>query len=255
MELNRRHFLASLMTVGATLALPVAVAKATPAQVNTAWIALLNDPWYFDVNESDTITTVGLKEPEIRSDVFDADLSDHCTVDSLISDIEACWPLTSLFQELAAAELEETLSNLEGSDDLSLMEHRRLKRLAEALDNERDGWSAWMRLEGAKGLPRFKDEVEDWLASAFDYNDYEWFPRNATSQGAALEFFASVPHETLKALGVVIVEGDHPGSTYFAAELRQPTESANAAAELLKLPFRFRAVGSGVLVTNSSEGA
>ena len=43
MELNRRHFLASLMTVGATLALPVAVAKATPAQVNTAWIALLND--------------------------------------------------------------------------------------------------------------------------------------------------------------------------------------------------------------------
>jgi hypothetical protein len=37
MKLNRRHFLSGLIAVGSTLALLVALADATPAQVNTAW--------------------------------------------------------------------------------------------------------------------------------------------------------------------------------------------------------------------------
>ena len=45
------------------------------------------------------------------------------------------------------------------------------------------------------------------------------------------------------ALGVVIVEGDRPGSSYFAAELRNELADANAAAQRLGLPFRFRAEG------------
>jgi hypothetical protein len=48
----------------------------------------------------------------------------------------------------------------------------------------------------------------------------------------------------LDALGVVIIEGDHPGSTYFAAELRGEMKVANAVAEREGLPFRFR-VGVG----------
>jgi hypothetical protein len=46
--------------------------------------------------------------------------------------------------------------------------------------------------------------------------------------------------QMLDALGVVIVEGDHPGSTYFAAELRGAMKVANAVAEKEGLPFRFR---------------
>ena len=46
--------------------------------------------------------------------------------------------------------------------------------------------------------------------------------------------------DILDLLGIVVVEGEHPGSTYYAAELRQPIEAANAAAEALGLPFRFR---------------
>ena len=37
-----------------------------------------------------------------------------------------------------------------------------------------------------------------------------------------------------------MVEGEHPGSTYYAAELRKPVHEANATAEDLGLPFRFR---------------
>jgi hypothetical protein len=55
-----------------------------------------------------------------------------------------------------------------------------------------------------------------------------------------MEFFESLPFETLAALGVVIVEGDHPGSTYVGAELRQPIEEANEVAADLGMPFRFQ---------------
>ena len=85
MKLNRRQFLAGLIAIGATVALPVALADATPAQVNTGWKQLLKSPWYFDVNESDTITDLSRTEPAIRSDVFFVDTGDWCTVDSLVT--------------------------------------------------------------------------------------------------------------------------------------------------------------------------
>jgi len=245
MKLTRRQFLAGLLAVGATIVLPVPLAQATTAQVNTAWKQLLKDPWYFEVNEFDTIVDPSIDEPKFRHQVFDADLSDRCTPESLVSDIEDCWPLTSRFQELALTELEEARSSLEDDDSLSFFERRRLKRLVKSLDDEDDGWTAWVMLEGAPGLPKFKQVVEDWLASPIEYNDYEWFPRYSGAQGSAMGFFESLPFETLDALGVVIIEGDHPGSTYYAAELRQPLDAANAAAEELELPFRFQSSSVG----------
>ena len=255
MKLNRRQFLAGLLSVGATIALPVALAQATTTQVNTAWKQLRKDPWYFDVNEFDTIVDSSVGEPKTRGDVFHIDLTDQCTTESLVSEIESCWPLTSRFQQLAQDELDEVRSSLDEDDSLSYLARKRLERLAKALDDEDDGWAAWVQLEGTKGLPRFKEVVEDWLASPIEWSEYDWFPSGATSQGSAKQFFESLPFETLEALGVVIIEGEHPGSTYFAAELRQPIEDANVAAEELVLPFRFRVEGSAVSVTNSREEA
>jgi hypothetical protein len=55
-----------------------------------------------------------------------------------------------------------------------------------------------------------------------------------------MSFFQDMDGKMLDALGVVIVEGDRPGSTYFAAELRAEMKVANAVAEREGLPFRFR---------------
>jgi len=65
---NRREFLASLLSVGATIAIgiPLALAEASPSQVDVAWKQLLDDPWYFDVNEFDTIIQPGIEEPQTR---------------------------------------------------------------------------------------------------------------------------------------------------------------------------------------------
>jgi hypothetical protein len=243
MNITRRSFLAGLLSVGATIALPVPLAQATPTQVNEAWKQLLKDPWYFEVNDHGTIVVANEEEPRIRSDVFDVDLGRNCTPDSLVQDVEGCTPLVTHFQRLAADELEDIQLKLEDVDLIST-ERKRLVRLADALEDPDDGWAAWVLLEGQAGLPRFARAVEDWLSSPIEGNDYQWFPIRSGAQGQAMVFFESIDNETLDALGVVIIEGEHPGSSYYAAELRQPIDAANDAAEELALPFRFKVEGS-----------
>ena len=47
--------------------------------------------------------------------------------------------------------------------------------------------------------------------------------------------------DALDALGVVIVEGEHLVSTYYAAELRGSLKDANEFAQKLELPFSSKA--------------
>ena len=41
-------------------------------------------------------------------------------------------------------------------------------------------------------------------------------------------------------LGVEMIEGAYPGSTYYAAELRGDIDKANSAATAAGIPVRFR---------------
>lgn len=247
MNITRRGFLAGLLAVGATIALPVPVAQATPAQVDEAWKKLLKDPWYFEVSEWGTIVEADADEPKYKRDVFDIDFGPNPTPELLVQEVDGCYPLTSHFEQLAIAELEDVQSMLEDSDDLTRAERKRLQRLAAVLGEDGEGWSEWVLMEGQAGLPRFVEEAQEWLSRPFDSNDLEWAPRNWGAQGQALAFFESLPRKTLKALGVVIIEGEHPGSSYYAAELRQPIEDANEVAEELELPFRFKLQGSSMV--------
>ena len=56
----------------------------------------------------------------------------------------------------------------------------------------------------------------------------------------AKKYFECLDYETLDGLGVQIVEGDHPGSSYYAAVLRQDIDYVNNIARSLGLKFRFR---------------
>jgi hypothetical protein len=48
--------------------------------------------------------------------------------------------------------------------------------------------------------------------------------------------------DALEALGVTIVEGEHPGSSYFAAELTGDVEVENKAAKAAGIALRFKKV-------------
>lgn len=57
---------------------------------------------------------------------------------------------------------------------------------------------------------------------------------------SAYRFFSSMDYADLDTLGVKVIEGECPGSTYFAAELTVPIEEANAPAAAAKIDIRFK---------------
>jgi hypothetical protein len=197
----------------------VSLVDATATQVEEAWQALVEDPWYFEVNDYRTLVESGVCEPERREDVYELVDSRPLTPDDLIREVESCPPLMREFQTQAADAGEAY------ADDLD------------------EGWVRWIRDEGEAGMPMFHEIIDQWLASPVDWDEYEWFPSDWSGQGKAFKFFSGMDAELLDELGVVIVEGDHPGSDYLAAELRAEIADANRAAERLGLPFRFRREG------------
>jgi len=232
--IDRRGFLQSLIALGAAITLP---ARATPAQVDKAWQEALAAPWYFEVNDSGTIVEVGGEEPSVNSDVYDLYLGN--TPESLIDEVDRYSELRSLFQTLAADELEDVEMSLDDGH-VDPAKRARLLALKAALQDEDDGWRAWVKLEGQPGLARFQDEIGYWLDAPVNWFNTEFWPRGWSGQGKALAFFEQVGRGIRDDLGVVIIEGEHPGSTYYAAELRATIEEGNEAAQRLGLPFRFR---------------
>jgi hypothetical protein len=79
-----------------------------------------------------------------------------------------------------------------------------------------------------------------WLDEALDDNDLESLPPLWGQRGEAKQFFEGLGRTALEVMGVRIVDGDCPGSSYFAARLVGSIDAANAGAESLGFPFRFR---------------
>ncbi len=106
-------------------------------------------------------------------------------------------------------------------------------------DDEDDGWQRWIAFSGDTHLEHFKSLVEDWLASDIDWAEEAYFDAGYSGQDVAKCLLEDLPMRILKALGVVIVDGEYPGSTYSAAQLRKSVGAANEVAELLELDIRF----------------
>ena len=190
----------------------------------------------YEVSEFYTITDPNIKLPEIRSDVFNIWVEDINSIDKLVSAIEDCTPLETHFQELGQSrkgEIEDEIECTSGA------KKKRLKALAQALDDYDYGWKNWLQLEGVKTLPAHIKTIVHWLSSPVDMCESDWFPNDWSGQGYAKSFFESLDADVRDALGVEIVEGCHPGSSYYAAELRNSVEDANRVARKLRLDFKF----------------
>ena len=57
---------------------------------------------------------------------------------------------------------------------------------------------------------------------------------------SAYRFFSNLPYADLRTLGVKVIEGECPGSSYYEAELRIPIGEANARAEAAGIDIRFK---------------
>lgn len=199
---------------------------------------------YFEINEHGTIYDPSVTKPERNRDVFSG-VSAHRieTLLDLTSEIENCYPLARHFAERANERAEELAADIEEEGGGSRKQRRQIE-LIERMRCEPeydDGWHAWIESSSVKELPVFKRLIDAWLDESVNWDLYEFFDRGWSPQDAAMNFFQTEDRDIVEALDVVIVEGDHPGSSYCAAELRQDLAMANAVAERLNLDYRFRA--------------
>lgn len=84
------------------------------------------------------------------------------------------------------------------------------------------------------------ERLREWLAETrLDYEDYDAAELLGNDpQSAAMRFWRDGDLDP-DDFGIVVVEGEHPGSSYYAAELRDSIEYANAQAEKLGAAVRF----------------
>jgi hypothetical protein len=211
----------------------------------------------FNVDKSGTITLADFVELTTREEIYESDVygwSD--SPEGLVSAMEMCpplaWTVNTLYEE-ARAEIEEKIANLgEKIQDLAgrvskkseLLRQRLgdLKARLEDMPEEPDeGVMKWVsQMEPAEFNNRVVPVIEEWMQKPpnCDWED-DYLPKTSSAQGAAMKFFEEMDANDLDALGVEIVEGEHPGSTYYAAKLRGDLKAANRAAKKNDIPVRF----------------
>jgi len=206
----------------------------------------------FSVTAAGVIVVPGIPEPKTRADVFEqVDLRGIHGREELILLIEKCQPLASHFRFLSMVYLDEH-SQADGFVD-NLVAQRGPRSGAQQLilrvlrRDPDGGWREWIRCSGDSALEGFLQRVRDWLADDIDWSESEYFDAVWNGQEAAFAHFDDLPAPILKTIGVRIVDGDVPGSTYRAAELRKGIDAANQAAELLELDFRFESAAAPVV--------
>lgn len=243
-EFNKRDMLLGLNALGAGYEVPN---KSPKSNFENVWARAQSNPWFFEVDENGTLIEDGVAEPEVWGDVFDYIVpTDFNDPSSIIQDFERCYPLTAYIDSQLDCEIEDIEDKLYLTEDAAekAFLQGKLTTLRQFRDEHDEPWADWIELEGNAGCQKFKAMYDEWLNEPIDWRMSEWIPDQATSQGAAFSFFDAQPQELLSALGVVIVDGEHPGSSYVAAELRKDIDEANAQAAMLQLPFRFRPVST-----------
>lgn len=226
--MNRREFLKSLLAFGVAVAVPYnlagAAAKST-FNIDTASDAEIDNildtgAYDFEVDNYGTISFANFLEPARRKEAY------GCSVDEL-QDINE-------------------LLNFADSSSLNYRLQSIYERTLVAAPKDPDqGWFTWLKESPYKAKPLIYAELEKYLAETPDYSEeYEWLSDSANAQGLAYRFFQKEDWDLVDKLGIVIVEGECPGSSYFAAELRIPVVEANQRAKDLNVGYRFKVEGT-----------
>jgi len=223
--MNRREFLKTMLALGVSIAVPFPLNAdaATEQEIDAAWSSFKDSPITFEVQDYGTVWLQGVGIPSTRRECLGIDDSPGPDLDSIAEFMDEDWRIESL---VATAFLEVSGSEEEDPESVSQ---------EEVMD--------WLDLH-PEDISYVSDRITEWLDSEdlddFDYENAEL--RGYTPQGAALSYWRDYPDIDPSDLGIVIVEGECPGSSYFAAELRMPIDEANRVAQEKGVPIRFVAV-------------
>jgi hypothetical protein len=235
--------------------------RKTPKK-NDAPLAISEALTEFDVGSGGTLRMSGYREAETRADFYE-DVADDWSGSplALAEAMDRCQPLAWAVQSIYSDSRDELASDLaeaqkagKGHKKRIAALQARLNRLPEEPEDGAEGWLIGLTSR------EFEDwvvpEIEQWFEQPPNWSfEDDYLPETCTAQGAALEFFRSEDSETLDILGVRIVEGDRPGSSYYAAELVREVGAANAAAVTNGIPVRFLSSQSVETKTGRNDAA
>ena len=216
--MNRREFLKSLAGLGASVLVPVDLSAASASQLDAVWAAANRTPAVFSVASWGTLSIGDYEEPGSRAEMYGIE-AEWSNREELAEVIRSNWHLESIAEDVVVDCAEE-------SDDTG----------------ETPEWEEWLAKAPEDDVNWLESRIRKWLDDKPDVGaEYEWLPpmNTLTPESRAYSFFKLQDDELLDALGIVFVEGDHPGSTYFGAEFHGDIDEANRIAESEGIPIRF----------------
>lgn len=200
----------------------------------------------FEVTERSTLRMADWVEPDNRAGFYE-DVADRWenSPQDLSDAMDECQPLAWAVNSIYSDFRDEIVAKIVAAETDTKQNIRQIAFLNEWLETlpeePEEGASAWLLgLTASEFEANVVPQIQEWFTEPPEWNfEDDYLPQIGTAQGAALEFFRSMDDDSVDLLGVDIVEGEHPGSNYCAAELRGDIDVANRAAEAAGLQVRF----------------
>ena len=201
----------------------------------------------FEVDgDSGTLSVANFAQLTTRSEFYE-DIADSWedSPQELFDAMSECqplaWEVQSIYSEIRD-EIESALDDAQSNASAHQLRITALKkRLANLPEEPEEGAADWLlSLTTDEFESRVTPTIERWFDDEPNWGfEEDYLPSGWSAQGVAFNYFSNLDSSTLDLLGVVIVEGDRPGSTYVAAELKIDITDANALAVTHRLDIRF----------------
>lgn len=200
----------------------------------------------FEVDSYGTLRMADYRDAETRAEFYeDAANRWEGTPQDLFDAMIECQPLAWAVHSIYSDLRYEVMADIKAAEIDAAHNSARIAALRARLERlpeePEDGANAWLlSLTTSEFEATVAPQIQEWFSEPPNWNfEDDYLPDSGTATGAALEFFRIMDSNSVDILGVVIVEGEHPGSTYYAAELRSDIEAANRAAIAHGIPVRF----------------
>ena len=195
----------------------------------------------FLVNQSGTLSLEGYRAPETRMDAYGISSNYFMTHSDLALEADThqpvLWELQNLFTNWRDAEIEILSSNSSNQDSVEVFK----TKWDEDFLDDADNVTNWLKQLSKEQFSQVSKAMLAWGSGDPSCDDDDFIDEPMSGQDMAYQMFSEGCYaDKAQALGVEIVEGDHPGSSYIAAELSLPIAEANKKAEEAGFDIRFK---------------
>lgn len=244
MQINRRSFIKGLIAVSALPAALSALPEANLKPTAEIWKKIEEDPTVFFVRNGCTLDLEEYVPPVTRGEAFDFGEYELKSIENLLSRASevqpVMWELERQYWAFRRSLINEKQTKLPESNQAGQF----TGEVTWPEDADAGVIEKWTGQMSGSALSNLNSAMQKWADSEPDWlnEEGEHFTIPSSGQEYALDFFENYAgDDVLEEIGIDIVEGDHPGSNYFAAELYVSIEEANEKAVAAGIPVRFKA--------------